>query len=154
MCRLLVDTNILVDSLDPTRPNCTEARELIDRCSGWGEFGMVCSLSLKDVYYLACKAYGRVAARKVVGQLMGILAIAPVDAEVCDKALRSDEPDFEDGLIRACAELNGADFIVTRDAAAFAHSKVRSVTAAEYLEIARSRDEKTEDWFQGNTESY
>ena len=61
-----------------------------------------------------------------------------IKREVDNMALNSDEPDFEDGIIRACAELNGADFIITRDKAAFAHSKVRSVTAAEYLEIARS----------------
>lgn len=48
----------------------------------------------------------------------------------------SNEPVFEDGLIRACAELNGADFIITRGKDAFAKSKVRSVTAAEYLDLA------------------
>ena len=71
---------------------------------------------------------------------MGLLVIAPVDAEVCDLALNSNEPDFEAGIIRACAELNDADFIITRDKAAFANSKVRSVDAAEYLQIARAND--------------
>jgi hypothetical protein len=71
---------------------------------------------------------------------MGLLQVAPVDAETCTKALGSDEPDFEHGIIRACAELNDVDFIVTRDKDAFAHSKVRSVTAAQYLEIARAKD--------------
>ena len=43
-------------------------------------------------------------------------------------------PDFEDGLIRACAELNDVDVILTRDAAAFKRSKVRAMSCAEYLE--------------------
>ena len=101
---------------------------------------MACSLSFKDVYYVAECAHGERWARDAVRKLMGMLAIAPVDWEVCDRALSSDEPDFEDGIIRACAELNGADAIVTHDKDAFAHSLVRSVTAAEYLEIAHARD--------------
>ena len=53
--------------------------------------------------------------------------------EECDRSLKSNEPDFEDGLVRACAELNGADFIITRDEDAFVGSKVKSVTAKEFL---------------------
>jgi predicted nucleic acid-binding protein len=136
----MIDTNILMNTLSPSRPECREARELIDRCSGWGEFGMASSLSFKDVYYLSSRMFGERQARAIVEHLMGMLAVAPVDAEVCHMALRSDEPDFEDGIIRACAELNGADFIVTHDREAFAHSTVRSVSDAEYLDIARSRD--------------
>ena len=44
------------------------------------------------------------------------------------------EQDFEDGLIRACAELNDVDVILTRDADAFKRAKVRAMTCAEYLE--------------------
>lgn len=51
------------------------------------------------------------------------------------QSAESDEPDFEDGLIRACAELNDISFILTRDSAAFRRSRVRAVSAKEYLEI-------------------
>ena len=133
MCRLMLDTNILLDTLDSRRPESREAREVVDRCNGWGEFGMTCALSLKDVYFISTKARGEAWARSAVGKLMGLVSVAPVDGEVCDEALRSDEPDFEDGIIRACAELNGADYIITRDKDAFGNSKIRSMTAAEYL---------------------
>ncbi len=138
MCRLMIDTNILLDTLDSRRPESQAAREVIDRCNGWGEFGMACALSLKDVYYISKKARNETWARSAVGKLMGLVVVAPVDGEVCDGALRSNEPDFEDGIIRACAELNGADFIITRDKDAFANSKIRSVTASEYLAIANA----------------
>lgn len=139
MCRLMIDTNILLDCIDSRRPDSQAAREVFDRCNGWGEFGMASALSFKDVYYVMRKAHGEAWARLVVEKLMGLLAIAPVDAEICEEALRSNEPDFEDGIIRACAEFNDADFIITRDKDAFANSKVRSVTAREYLAIASSR---------------
>lgn len=145
MCRLLIDTNILLDAVDPSRPDHNAAQELLDRCNGWGEFGMACAPSLTDAYYVSHKMYGEEKGRMIARHLMGLLAIAPVDAEVCDMALNSDEPDFEDGVIRACAELNGADYIITRDKAAFSHSRIRSVSAAEYLEIARA-NEKGYPW--------
>ena len=136
MCRLMIDTNILLDTLDSQRPESEEALELLSRCNGCGELGMVSSHSLQDVYYVSRKMHGERWARDAIGHLMGLVTIAPVDDEVCDHAMRSDEPDFEDGVVRACAELNGAGYIVTRDSGAFANCKIRSVTASEYLRIA------------------
>ena len=136
MCRLLVDTNVMLDAVLSGRPGTYAAREVINLCNGNGEFGMACALSFKDVYYIAAKIHGESWARNAVRNLMGLLVIASVDAEVLDEAMRSNEPDFEDGIVRAAAELNGADFIITRDKAAFAKSKVRAVSASEYLEIA------------------
>ena len=146
MCNVLLDTNILLDAVVAGRPEHAEALDVIDRCNGLGDTGMASALSLKDVYYILSRQYDKARAREAIRRLMGLVIIAPVSAEECDEALRSDEPDFEDGLIRFCAELNGADFIITRDADAFATSPVRSVTAAEYLDIARKRDTALEWW--------
>lgn len=148
MCRLIVDTNVLLDALVDGRPHAEASQGVIDRCCGWGDYGMVCGLSLKDVYYITARARGERWARNAVRHLMDNLVIAPVDAEVCELALTSREPDFEDGIIRACAELNGAEFIITHDKSAYAYSSIRSVTAAEYLEIAHAHDKaKGEDFF-------
>lgn len=97
---------------------------------------LTASLSLKDVYYVLAKKKGKAAARTAVKYLMDLVVVAPITFEDCDISLNSNEPDFEDGLIRACAELNGADIILTRDKAAFQKSFVRSMTCAEYLAIA------------------
>ncbi len=136
MCRLLIDTNVMLDAVLSGRPGTDAAREVINLCNGNGELGMACALSFKDVYYITTKVHGEPWARNAVRNLMGLLVVAPVDAEVLDMAMRSNEPDFEDGIVRAAAELNGADFIITRDKAAFAKSNVRAVSASEYLEIA------------------
>ena len=47
----------------------------------------------------------------------------------------SDEPDFEDGIVRACAERWKADYIISRDEKAYANSHIKRVTAEEYLRI-------------------
>ena len=137
MCRLMLDTNILLDAVLSGRPGTDAAREVINRCNGNGEYGMACALSLKDVYYVASKVHGEPWARQAVQKIMGLVVVAPVDAEVLDEASRSNEPDFDDGIVRACAELNDADFIITRDKAAFLKSKVRAVSVAEYLDIVK-----------------
>ena len=133
--RLLFDTNVLLDALVAGRPQSDEACRVLELCNGGGDLGLACTLSLKDVYYVLQKHYGEEMARERIDLLAGLVALAPVSTEECLMSLRGNEPDFEDGLIRACAELNDVDFILTRDSAAFSRSKVRSVTCAEYLRI-------------------
>lgn len=138
--RILLDTNIILDAVCPTRPQSKEACLVLRRCSGEGDMGFVTSGSLKDAYYVLSKQYGEPAARAAVHHLMGLLIVAPTSAEDCLMSIESNEPDFEDGLIRACAELNDMDFIITRDEAAFRKSKVRAVDCAEYLSICDEAD--------------
>lgn len=97
--------------------------------------GLVSPTSLNDVYYIIRKRRDEAAARDAVRALLGLLVVAPFGGEECVLSAESDEPDFEDGLIRACAELNDVSFILTRDGAAFQRSHVRAVSAKEYLEI-------------------
>lgn len=133
--RVLLDTNVLLDAVDSTRPQSDEACRVLRHCNGGEAMALVCPMSLKDAYYVLSRRFGADTARRAVGHLMGLVVVAPIGPEDCDVSLRSDEPDFEDGLIRACAELNDVDFILTRDASAFDHSTVRAVDCQKYLEI-------------------
>ena len=133
--RLLFDTDVVLDAVCPERPQSKEASEVLRLCNGEGDMGIVAVGSLKDAYYILCRQYGEPCARTSIEKLTELLVIAPTSAEECELSLHGNEPDFEDGLIRACAELNDVDFILTRDARAFARSKVRAVTCAEYLKI-------------------
>ena len=108
-------------------------RGLLRRCNGGGDFGLVAVGSLKDAYYVLQCQYDEVRARRSIEWLRELLVIAPLGAEECELSLGCGEPDFEDGLIRACAELNDVDVILTRDTDAFKRSKVRAMNCAEYL---------------------
>lgn len=140
MYNILFDTNVLLDSLDPARPESDEACSALFRCNGSGDKGFLAAHSLADVFYIVEKHKGRDAARTAVKRLMDLLIIAPLTAEHCDMAYRDGEKDFEAGLIRATAELEGMDYIITRDKEAFTEAKVPRVTAAEYLSIAEKDD--------------
>ena len=136
MFNAFFDTNVLLDAVDPNRPHSDEACNAMQLCNeGYEIRGYTCPLSLKDSYYILTKAWGEKSAREAVKWLMGLLIVTPVSSEECDMSLRDGEPDFEDGLIRATAELEGMDYIITRDTSAFVGSKVPAITAAEFAKI-------------------
>ena len=131
--RLLFDTNVLLDAVCRERPQSAEACEVLRRCNGGGDLGLVAVGSLKDAYCVLRRQYGEARARRSIEWLRELLVIAPMGAEECELSLGCGEQDFEDGLIRACAELNDVDVILTRDADVYKRSKVRAMTCAEYL---------------------
>lgn len=133
--RLLLDTNILLDAACKERPQSDEACAVLKRCNGGGDIGFATAMSFKDAYYILSKQYGEPTGRRLVNALLGIVAVVPLGGEECLLSIDSSEPDFEDGLVRACAELNDIDFIITRDAVAFGKSRIRAVDCKEYLEI-------------------
>lgn len=133
--RVLFDTNILLDAIDERRPESQEACFALKQCSGGGDLGLVTSGSLKDVYYVLSKRFGEEIARKAVGLFLDLLVVASVGEEECLLALKSNEPDFEDGQVRAAAELNDVSIFLTRDAGAFGYSMVRTMTCAEYRDL-------------------
>ncbi len=136
--RVLFDTNILLDAVDGNRPGSTEARRALEFCNGGGDMGLVTPGSLKDLYYILGRMYGESTARQAVKHMLNLLVVAPVGVEECFMAANSSEPDFEDGQIRAVAELNDVAFILTRDEKTFRNSRVRAVNCSEYLRIIES----------------
>ena len=135
MHRLLLDTNILLDCVDPRRTFHEDAMRLLRQCNGGGDMGFASALSLKDVYFIMGKLYDEPSARAAVRLLADLVIVGPIGSEEALIAIDSNEPDFEDGLVRAFAELNDIDFIVSRDEKAFRKAVIRKVSAAEYLEI-------------------
>lgn len=135
MYKLLLDTNFLLDFVDATRPESESAVRLFTILVRGEHKGCVATSSLKDFYYIARKRGGDQEARDWIRIFMRAFDIEDLDIEVCAVALESNEPDFEDGCIRAIAELAQVDFIITRDADAFARSWVKSYSAARFLEL-------------------
>lgn len=136
--RVLCDTNILLDIFDRERPahedalallwyavECPEQIELIAPIS-----------SFKDAYYVLGRLYhSEQVARESIQDIMGGI-IAPVDmlASYGPRALSLDEPDFEDALVRVCAEDEGVAVIVSGDKKAFEKATVPSMTASQFLD--------------------
>lgn len=117
------------------RPGWAAATLFMDEFVYGKAVGYVSSLSLKDVYYVLCKYADESSAREFVLAVMDLFEIVAVDEATCRMAARSNEPDFEDGLVRACAESVPVDFIISRDEGAFAKSPLKRLSAQDYLDL-------------------
>ena len=135
MNRALVDTNILLDAAMPARPDHEAALLLLDEIAYAELEGIIAATSLKDVYYILSKYYGEPHARSFAKAALDAFEISVVDDVICRNAAASDEPDFEDGIVRACAESSGADFILSRDGDAFRTSRIRRLSARDYVDL-------------------
>ena len=133
--KLLLDTNVVIDYIIPDRPEHDSAEQLVASLARGQGFGFVCAGSLKDCYYICVKYIGEQSCRELIRQFLVMFDVLALRPDECLTAAYSDEPDFEDGLIRAVAESNDMDFIITRDAEAFQRSTVKSLAAGEYLSL-------------------
>ena len=129
--KVLIDTNVVIDVIDANRPCHAEAIGLFER-----QDVEICVIvtSLKDSYYILNRIYRDEArARDDVKTIMQATTILDITAADAWEAIASDEPDFEDGLVRSVAETSRVDVLITRDAEAFGACRIPKMTAAEFL---------------------
>lgn len=133
MDKLYLDTNFLLDLAVEHRPGGEAAAGLFEAIAQGVAMGVVSPSSIKDFYYVARRDMPEVRRREWIALFMDAFIVAKLDRDVCERALFSDEPDFEDGMVRASAELEGCRLIISRDETAFAGSSLPRVDAAAYL---------------------
>lgn len=133
--KVLLDTNILLDAAINERPGWTAAMLLLDEIAEGSTSGYVSVLSLKDVYYVLTKYAGEPAAREYVSAALNAFDLIGIDASICHFATKSNEPDFEDALIRSCAEGACVDYIISRDESAFLKSPIKRLSAQDYVDL-------------------
>ena len=134
MARVVLDTNIILDYLSATRERHRDAVDLLEvLLSSEDKSPVVLAASIKDAYYILCRHYrDEGVIRSRLNDFRSLMEVAELTVPVLDAAFASDEPDLEDGIVRATAELLGAEAIVTRDASAYAGSSVPSMDARAY----------------------
>lgn len=130
--KVMVDTNVLLDIVSADRPAHDVAKAAFAAALSSSCELVAATSSLKDVYYVYARHYGKEAdARRVVSLLSRTIVLCALEPRHIRMALESDEPDFEDGLVRAMAEAEGCDCILTRDAKGFIGSSARRVEPDE-----------------------
>lgn len=133
--RLFVDTNYLIDCALEDRPGFLQAQQLLGAMYAGIHEGTVAATSLKDFYYITRKVLQEDARRAWIETFLEAMHVESLDEGACQLALRSDEPDYEDACIRAIAERANVDFIITRDAAAFERSFLKTFSPCRFLEL-------------------
>lgn len=133
MNSVLVDTNVWVDIVLKRPDFFEESFGSVMACIDDGARVLVAGTSVKDVFYWAEKSAGSAAGYRALNMLFDIADVATVDDPVCKRALSLEKPDYEDGIIAACALAEHADAIVSRDKAAFEDAAVPKYTPREFI---------------------
>lgn len=145
MLKLLVDTNVLLDLELPDRPCNALAETLFAAAADDYVELYACASSYKDVDYIVRASLKRAGWEPLEAKARAFecarnardsVVTLPLTGVMTDLAFELEEPDLEDALIRACAEITGLDGIVTSDEAAFSGSWVRKLTLAEAVAVA------------------
>lgn len=128
MGKVLLDTCSLIDLAIKGRPRHGRTVEVVSGLQGDGHSFFLLASSIKDVYYLLERQTRNEAlARQAALRLRSSFGLVELTGDIVDRAFASDEPDFEDGLVRAAAEACRCGLIVTADRAAFEGSSVKKL---------------------------
>ncbi len=136
MSSFFLDANALIYWVYPGSPFHKEVSDFLDKAMNGTSSVYALSSSLNEIYYALHSHYmSENDARASIRDIAEVLDLVDLTGAFVFSALDSDEPDYEDGLIRAAAEALQVDALVTYDKKAFARSTIPAMTAREALEF-------------------
>ena len=133
--KVLFDTNVVLDVLLERRTFFAPAATLFSKVEAGEIEGLLGATTVTTVHYLCEKTLGKKGTIKVLGTLLKLFDIAPVNRLVLDGALHSKLPDFEDSVLHEAAIHVGAQVIVTRDPKGFKGAAISIFSPTELTEI-------------------
>ena len=133
--RIMVDTNVLLDILQRREPFFTDSYQALRKAIETDVECLFAASAVTDVFYVLRKALrSSQQARERVEQLATLVIFADVTGVDIHTALSREMPDFEDAVVDAVAERNGASCILTRNTKDFTGSVVPAITPTSFLE--------------------
>lgn len=134
--RVLIDTNIMLDLLAVREPFFRFAKAIFELCDRKNIEGYIAAHSFTNAYFILRKHKSDAERRAMLLKICEIVSIAGADESKIIGALsRNEFSDFEDCVQDECAAACGADFIITRNEKDFAESKVKAISAEDFLKI-------------------
>ena len=131
---VLVDTNIIIDALANREPYADNAKKILEKCAAREVTGILAAHSIPNMFYIFRKNYSQDERRFLLKNLCNIFKISDLNAKKILAALENEKfVDFEDCLQEECAVKSMADYIVTRNPADFANSRVKVILPEEFL---------------------
>ena len=131
---VLVDTNIIIDALANREPYADNAKKILEKCAAREVTGILAAHSIPNMFYIFRKNFSQDERRFLLKNLCNIFKISDLNAKKILAALENEKfVDFEDCLEEECAVESMADYIVTRNPADFANSRVKVILPEEFL---------------------
>ena len=134
MDKVLIDSDVILDSLFDREPFSEFATEILSMCESGKVKGFLTPIIYSDVYYLLRKVASHDKVIDKLKQLLSITEVLSMDKLVVQSALNSQFKDFEDSLQNSSAELNGnIEVILTRNLKDYKKSNIGVFTPETYL---------------------
>lgn len=138
--KLFLDTNVLVDLLEPREEFLESIRRVFCMASFGDAVLWASSSCMTDLYFILMRESSGTndGIQRAILKLIStddkskLRIYAPQERDVV-RALHYRWPDFEDCLVSVCAESVQADYIVTRDAKGFEHAALPSISPRRLL---------------------
>ncbi len=132
--KILIDTNVILDIFQKREPFFPDSYQALHKAIEAESECLVSASSATDIFYMLRKFLkSAVQAKERIEQLSQIVTFADVQGMDIQTALMRTMPDFEDAVVDAVAERNGASYILTRNIKDFTGSAVPAVTPADFL---------------------
>ncbi|MBR2709454.1 PIN domain-containing protein [Candidatus Saccharibacteria bacterium] len=130
--KVLLDTNIIIDSLQSRKGFLEDAGQVMLRAFEYD--GYLVASSITDIFYLHNRyTHDKKKAKESLSELFELFGVLDTTAEDCKNALRSEVADYEDAVIIESAKRNNIDCIVTRNTKDFVNSKIKAYSPVEFL---------------------
>lgn len=134
--KILVDTNIIIDTLTGREPFRESAEQIFILAANQIEDMYITASSATDIYYLVRKhLHNTEQFKNTMFKLYQLFGILDVTAKDCQDALLLDMKDYEDAVISCCAKRNQMDYIVTRNIKDYEHSKVKVLLPDDFIRL-------------------
>jgi len=131
--RILVDTNIFLDTLMDREGLAQASQEVLDWCGAHPGEAWIAWHTLSNLFYIGAKTVGRTDAMKYLDAILLAFEIAPCGSSSARFARSLGMADFEDALQVAAAAEADAKLIVTRNAKDFERSPIRAAKPGRFL---------------------
>ncbi len=131
---ILLDINVILDILQKREPFFADSYKALQKALESDTTCLLSATAATDIFYVLRKALqSPEKAKGHMEKLSQLVTFADVQGADIFTALMRSMPDFEDAVVDAVAERNGAGCIVTRNIKDFEGSVVPAVTPAEFL---------------------
>ena len=132
--KILIDTNIILDIVQKREPFFADSYQSLRKAIEADAECLISASAATDIFYMLRKALGSAQqAKEQIEQLAQLVSFADVQGMDIHTALMRAMPDFEDAVVDAMAERNGASYILTRNIKDFAGSVVPAILPADFL---------------------
>lgn len=133
--RVMLDTNVVLDLLLQRKPFDTQAAQIFSMIETSILEASLCATTLTTIDYLLSQSMTKAKARKVVGKLLELFEIGPVNRAVIQSAVMSDIKDFEDAVLHESARLSNCRAIITRNGKDFKKATLTIYDPSEFLAL-------------------